>query len=44
VKASHKNAVFYTYLFLLHIKVVNDDTNEEIQCKERAKYNEEDKE
>lgn len=32
-----------TYLFLLFIKVVNDDTNEEVEGEETAKNNEEDK-
>jgi hypothetical protein len=32
-----------TYLFLLHVKVFYDDTNEEIECEERAEHDEEDK-
>ena len=32
-----------TYLFLLHIEVVNDDTNEEVECEERSKHDEENK-
>lgn len=30
------------YLFLLLIEVFNDDTNEQIQCKERTEYDKED--
>jgi len=29
-----------TYLFLLLVKIVNDDTNEEVQCEERPEDDE----
>lgn len=32
-----------TYLFLLLVEVINDDTNKEVECEERAKYNEDNK-
>ena len=32
-----------TYLLLLLIEVIDDDSNEEIECEEGAKDNEEDK-
>ena len=32
-----------TYLFLLFVEVINDDTNEQVQGKERSKNDEEDK-
>lgn len=32
-----------TYLFLLLIEIVNNDTNEEVECEERAKDDEDDK-
>lgn len=32
-----------TYLFLLLVKIVNNDTNEEVECEERAKDDEDDK-
>lgn len=32
-----------TYLLFLFIEVIDDDSNEEIECEERAKDNEEDK-
>jgi len=31
------------YLLLLHVEVLNDDADEEIEREKRAKYNEEDK-
>lgn len=32
-----------THLFLLLVEIVNDDTNEEVECEERAKDDEDDK-
>lgn len=32
-----------THLFLLHVEIVDDDTNEEVQCEEGTKDDEEDK-
>lgn len=32
-----------TYLLLLLVKVVNNDTNEEVECEERAEDDEDDK-
>lgn len=32
-----------TYLFLLLVKVIDDDTNEEVEGEERAEYNKDDK-
>lgn len=32
-----------TYLFLLLVKIVNDDANEEVECEEGAKDDEDDK-
>lgn len=32
-----------TYLFLLLVKVVNDDTNEQVECEEGPKDDEDDK-
>ena len=34
---------FYTYLFLLLIEIVYDDTNKEIECEEGSKYDENNK-
>lgn len=31
-----------THLFLEHVKVVNNDTNEEVKCEEGATHNEDD--
>ena len=32
-----------TYLFLLHVEVVDDDADEEVECEERAKHDEQHK-
>lgn len=32
-----------TYLFLLFVEVINDDTNEQVEREEGAKYDEKDK-
>lgn len=31
------------YLLFQRIKIINDDTNEEVECKETATHNEDDK-
>lgn len=33
-------SIFNTYLFLLLVEIVNDDTNEEVQCEERPEDDE----
>ena len=37
------NKVCDTYLFLLLVEIINNDTNEKVKCEKRAKDDEDDK-